>query len=91
MLGWALTVPPEAVGTNHRLLPDGFSMSHPQLREWVPACRQGFTPTPLAEGGSSRVTLAKLIGFIPTKKVEDGLINSSFYYNYDNGALTPPH
>jgi hypothetical protein len=45
-------------------------MSHPQLREWVPACRQGFTPTPLTEGGSSKVTLAKLIGFIPFKKVE---------------------
>ena len=48
-----------------RLLLDGFSMSHPQLREWVPACRQGFTPAPLTEGGFSKVPLAKLIGIIP--------------------------
>jgi hypothetical protein len=66
----------------HRLLLDGFSMSHPQLREWVPACRQGFTPTPLTEGGSSKVTLAKLIGFIPFKKVEDGLINPSPHHQW---------
>jgi len=44
-------------------------MSHPQLREWVPACRQGFTPAPLAEGGFSKVPLAKLIGIIPSKKL----------------------
>jgi len=56
-------------------------VGRPRLRKWVPACCQGFTPAPLAEGGSSKVTLAKLIGFIPSKKVEDGLINHRFITN----------